>query len=461
MAEGFDFVLVAAAKFTRAPALVDRATGRAISFTELEILTRERAHGLLARGSKIGATYGPTSVEHVLLLLAGWRCGVTMFPLSPRWPEERARELARRTGADIVDISEMLSGPVRPFQNDLSAPATVLATSGSSGESKRVVHSLAGHLANARGSQSKLPLRPGCGWLLNLPLYHVSGLSVLFRCLTEGAVIVLPGAGEFETAIVDERVTHGSVVSTQLRSLLEKGVDLRHLRALLAGGGPIPAKWVNAGIDAGYPLHLTYGMTEAASQITTTARLTESAESFSVGNANAEIKVRVSEVGEIQIRSQSLCLGYLQDNGALLSARGEDGWFATRDTGSLDAVGNLWVTGRVDRMFISGGENIHPEAIEQALESLPSVRRAVVMPIADETYGHRPMAFVAWKHRLETEATLAELLTRFPKFMVPVRFEKWPSEVALESAKIPLEFFRERVRQFDAGGENDANLHAS
>jgi len=447
MAEGFDFVLVAAAKFSRHPAIVDRPGGRTISFTELERLTRERAHGLLKRNEPVVAVQAPASAEYLLWLIAAFRCGVTVFPVSPRLPAAAARELAQRAGAsELIDSLSALHGPERPFQNQLTAPATLLATSGSSGTPKLVAHSLAGHLTNARGSHRQLPLGPGCGWLLNLPLHHVSGLSIVFRCLQDGAAIILPESA----SLADPAVTHLSVVSTQLRRLLESGARLDHLRAVLAGGGPFPAELVNQAIAAGYPIHLTYGMTEAASQIATTPRLIRPAEAFSAGPPNPEMRVRIAPSGEVQIHSQALCLGYLEADGAIRSARDAGGWFATRDAGRIDEEGQLWITGRLDRMFISGGENIHPEILEQALEARPEIRRAVVLPIADPEFDQRPVAFVQWTGEPREELVAAELARRLPRFMLPARWLDWPAGVDSQGGKLPLEPFRREVRQIDA-----------
>jgi len=87
MAEGFDFVLVAMARFTSQPAIIDLATDRTISFTELEWLTRDRAHGLSVRGSGVCAIQAAPSVEYVLWLIAAFRAGIVVRPL-PLWSSE-------------------------------------------------------------------------------------------------------------------------------------------------------------------------------------------------------------------------------------------------------------------------------------------------------------------------------------------------------------------------------------
>jgi len=440
-----DFVGSAAEAWPHEPALADRQTGRVVSFAELDCLTRPIAWGLLAQEIKICATYLPISLDHILFLTAALRAGVPIFPLSPRWPIERAQEMAARTNATLWENIDFPTGSARRLQARHPAWATLIATSGSSGTPKRVAHALGAHLANARASQDKLPLAPGCGWLLNLPLAHVSGLSVLFRCVTHGATMVLPAPGEFETAMLDPRVTHLSVVSTQLHRLLEKQVRFPFLRAMLAGGGPFTSALLNQAIAAGYPVHLTYGMTEAGSQITTTRRLTEPAHAFSAGTPNPGFTLRIGADGGLEVRSPALCSGYLLDDGTLCSAADPEGWFVTGDRGRIDEAGNFWYSGRADRMFISGGENIHPETIERELESLPEIRRAVVLPIADVTFGQRPVAFVAWNCRSIADTLSQRLQGRLPKFMVPVRFLDWPPEADLDQAKISLAVFEAQL----------------
>ena len=104
------------------------------------------------------------------------------------------------------------------------------------------------------------------------------------------------------------------------------------------------------------------------------------------------------------------------------------GWFHTGDIGWLDAEQLLHVTGRRDQMFISGGENIHPEEIEVELLSLPGIVRAVVVPVADPEFGFRPAAFVE-ATAFDPQEWTQSLRARLPGFKVPRLFRPWPADV--------------------------------
>jgi O-succinylbenzoic acid--CoA ligase len=98
-------------------------------------------------------------------------------------------------------------------------------------------------------------------------------------------------------------------------------------------------------------------------------------------------------------------------------------------------------------MFISGGENIHPEVIEQVLESLPGIRRAVVLPLADAIFGQRPVAFILRADDAPEALWRAELVKRLPKFMIPIRLEQWPERGSKDGEKIPFAvFYQELMR---------------
>ena len=104
--------------------------------------------------------------------------------------------------------------------------------------------------------------------------------------------------------------------------------------------------------------------------------------------------------------------------------------------------GFLHVLGRTDTMFISGGENIHPEEIEQALCALDGMQHAVVVPVADATFGHRPLAFVKMVGDVPArQALAARLEALLPRFKIPIAFYEWPDEAAAPGLKIDRTFF--------------------
>jgi O-succinylbenzoic acid--CoA ligase len=268
-------------------------------------------------------------------------------------------------------------------------------------------------------------------------LNHVSGFSISIRCLLSGAAVVF---SDSENAIEDEAVTHLSLVPTQLQRLLDSGAPLDRLQAVLVGGGPIPSCLVDRAIRAGVPLHLTYGMTESASQICTTERLLETPNPLHAGAPLPGREVRISDAGEIQIRGPILAKSSLGPEGLWEDLADAEGWFCTGDLGALTADGNLVIQGRRDRLIISGGENIQPEAIEALLLEIPGVRRAVVVGKSHPEFGERPVAFLAGNF-LEAEVRQF-LATRFERFAIPEQFHRWPIEVPEDLAKPDFAFFK-------------------
>ena len=132
--------------------------------------------------------------------------------------------------------------------------------------------------------------------------------------------------------------------------------------------------------------------------------------------------------GEILVRGATLFVGYAE--GESIERPDAAGWFQTGDLGAWVEVGGarmLRVVGRKDNLFISGGENVQPEEVEAALGRLAGVHRAVVVPVADAEFGHRPVAFVeaeAW----EPEAWRSALGAALARFKIPVAFYPWPEE---------------------------------
>jgi O-succinylbenzoic acid--CoA ligase len=192
-----------------------------------------------------------------------------------------------------------------------------------------------------------------------------------------------------------------------------------------------------------WPIHTTYGLTEMAAQVTTTSPDATLGELQSSGRVLPYRQLRVDERGEILVQGATLFQGYL-DGDTVQHPFDQDGWFHTGDLGRLDEEGWLHVLGRTDNLFISGGENIQPEEIELALCDVPGVTQAVVVPVQDDEFGQRPVAFVRGVDEGVWLATLAgELEAVLPHFKIPDAFYLWP-EVE-EEMKIDRTVFREQA----------------
>jgi O-succinylbenzoic acid--CoA ligase len=441
------------------------------SYEELDRMVSAAAFRLggLDPGSRV-ALYLSKDERYVALVLALIRAGHVACPVSDRlpprgvaWLLERAacsalisedEELLQTAGADLRRPGPdalLREGERRAEAADIpqERPATIIFTSGSTGAPKAALHTFGNHYHSAVGSNANIALRPGDRWLHSLPLYHVGGLSILFRCMLAGATVALPQLGtSLGESIAGLGATHVSLVSTQLSWLLREDADLVGLETVLMGGGPVPPSLVDEGLAHGLQLHTSYGLTEMASQVTTTPLGASLEELRTAGRVLPNREVSISESGEILVRGETLLAGYVEGE-ELDRPLDAEGWFHTRDLGEIDESGYLRVGGRMDNLFISGGENVQSEEIEEALCRLEGVEEAVVVPVPDEEFGARPVAFVRAAGR-EPEELAQELEPLLPRFKIPISFHPWPEE-ARRGMKADRVALRERARRLRSG----------
>ncbi|MCY3488655.1 MAG: o-succinylbenzoate--CoA ligase [Bacteroidetes bacterium] len=330
-----------------------------------------------------------------------------------------------RINPDSYDTNRMDYPKIRAGSGKI---ATILHTSGTSSGPKAVAHTLDNHIASAKSACSKLNLGSGDRWLLSLPVWHISGMSIIFRCLMSGAKIIIPDPDmPLLEALFAHKITHVSMVAAQFMQVIDQPPPAS-LRAAIVGGGPTPHHVLDQGIKRGWPIRTTYGMTETSSMVTLSGK------KFPCGSSGHTLQgneIKIAKDGEILIRSPAVCLGYLH-GGSVHSAVDNDGWLHTGDLGKLDLTGQLYVLGRKDNMFISGGENISPEEIEQVLHTFPEVQESVVVPVPDSRFGQRPVAFI--RGCSDFDGLTHFLAQHFPKFKIPA-FYPWPAEMPSTSLK--------------------------
>ncbi|MDE0214062.1 MAG: o-succinylbenzoate--CoA ligase [Deltaproteobacteria bacterium] len=450
----------AAERHAGRPAVVSGA--RIVTYAEFH----QRVAGVAAVLRQAGCSPGervailaPNSPDYLVWLLAVLRLGAVCCPMNTRLPYRTVADLLRRVDCRWLVTKESewkglgdLTGDVRilegrelaeaggPAGGDgqgctvpLDRPATIVFTSGSTGTPKAVLHSYGNHYYNALGSNTNLPLEPGDRWLLDLPLYHVGGLGILFRSLLAGSTVVMPDRDETLDSVLSRyQVTHLSVVVTQLHRLLQQPDSVRYpaLRYIILGGSPVPLKLLERAAARGLPVFASYGCTEMASQVATTGPVSTTAQRLTSGKLLPHRRLRIGEEGEIQLAGETLFMGYVE-GGKLRRPLTDDGWFATGDLGRLDEDGYLTVIGRRDNRFFSGGETIHPEEIERVLTDHDGVQQAVVVPIPDEEFGQRCVAFVQPRGVCPDGPALAEWLGQtLPRYKVPDAFYQWPATEA-------------------------------
>jgi O-succinylbenzoic acid--CoA ligase len=434
-----DIVAQAARTFGDAPAII--TAGRRWSFADLDGDTARIAAAFEAQGIRRGdivALVAPNSAPLVLALMALMRMGAVAAPVNHRFPASHIDGvLARLNPAMTLDataleafVAEALAGGDLAFTaaSEMERPVSIIHTSASSGKPKAAVHSFSNHWHSTLGSSTNLPFGPGDCWLLSLPLCHVGGYSMLYKCLLGGGALAIPSPdASLAESLASFPVTHLSLVPTQLYRMLraDGGPErLRSLEALLLGGSAVSEPLLREAIRERVPVYLTYGSTEMSTQVTTSPGPVTSARGDS-GVVLPYREVEIAEDGEILVKGECLFMGYL-DEGGLRTARDSDGWYHTGDMGELSKEGRLTVLGRKDSMFISGGENIHPEEIEKALCSIEGIEEAVVVPAPDAEYGARPVAWLKVRENNEPDdaTIMASLRNTLGKLKTPVAYHR-------------------------------------
>ena len=313
--------------------------------------------------------------------------------------------------------------------------ASIVFTSGSSGKAKAVAHSGDNHLYSAAGLLQSFSYSAQDSWLLSLPLFHVSGLAIVWRWLFAGGQLVLPSADSLVEQLA--QVTHASLVPTQLKRYLNEldiDKDKISLKRILLGGAVIPVVLTDKARSLGIECWSGYGMTEMAS--TVTAKRADS--SAGVGTLLAHRSLTICGKN-IKVRGASLGIGYYY-RGVLRSMTDDKGWLVTGDFGEKrlgdKLADELFILGRNDNMFVSGGENIHPEQIERVLLSHPLINQALVFPCEDAEFGQRPIAVIDSTEALSVQDMNKFLKGKLIKFMWPINYYPLPDSVNVSGIKL-------------------------
>ena len=379
---------------------------------------------------------GKNSEQILFLYLAVIQLGAKILGINPAFPQEKREELCRMYGVGFCyqteDIHYLAVKALPEHNADFTKAATMTLTSGSTGLPKAVVHNVSAHLANAEGVCALMNFGKDQSWLLSLPLYHVSGQGIVWRWLYAGATLVLPKEDFYQSI---GYVSHVSLVPTQLQRWFDYLTEYPQpiqTQAVLLGGTQIPVKLTQVLSELGIRSYSGYGMTEMAS----TVFAKQSDGKIGVGQPllGREFKL-VNE--EVWLKGAGLAMGYWRD-GRIDPLTNHEGWFQTRDKGQWLDDG-LVIQGRLDNMFISGGENIQPEEIEKVIAQSDSVKQVFVLPKHDEEFGHRPVAIVEF-HTSFNESAVESLNVflqgRLERFKQPVAYYELPQDLIQGAIKI-------------------------
>lgn len=406
----------------------------------------------LPENEKRVAIYSQNSEQCYLTILALWELGLEVQFLNTHLTsEEIAFQLADAETKWLITehthifvTSSLLEFP-SPTQlpvvdqldyhdsgYDEEKIASIMYTSGTTGKPKGVPQTFANHRASAFATKMNMKLTASESWICCLPLYHISGLSILLRSLVLGISVRLHT--NFSPERIHEELLEGqeiclSVVTKTLKDLLPFVPENGYATApkLLLGGGPVDRETLSECVVKKLLVIQSYGMTETCSQVVALSpeKASEKLGSAGVPLTGTRLKIETNQdqqtTGEILLKGPTIASHYLNYRDE--ESWTQDGWFRTGDLGHLDEDGFLYVDSRMSELIISGGENIYPAEIESTLLQSELIQEVVVVGRRDERWGQRPVAYLVVREMADlTSDELARVLQPLATF-------KHPSEV--------------------------------
>jgi HIP---CoA ligase len=457
----------AAERFGDHPAYVEGE--RTVSYADLlksvQTTAGEYVKRDVGQGDRV-VLWGPNSIDWAVAALAVSCAGGVLVPVNSRYvgPEvadvvartqaklvvvhdgflgrDQVRELADAGVTDHVVTLQSVAGPGwRPYPGRLpdASPddvADILFTSGTTGRSKGAMSAHRQTIGVARAWAELGGVREDDRYLVVNPFFHSFGykIGIVVGLLTGCTLypVATFDADETMRLIESERITVFPGAPTLYQSLLNAPGraerDLSSLRLAVTGAAVVPVVLIEKmreelEIDQ---VVTAFGMTEAV--VVTMCRDGDSAETVATtsGRAIPGMETRIAApndqgAGELLVRGDYVMLGYLDDPEATREAIDEDGWLHTGDVGSLDEQGNLKITDRLKDMYISGGFNVYPAEVEQALARLDGVADVAVVGVPDERMGEVGMAYVVRGEgsALTEDDVIAFAKERLANFKVP------------------------------------------
>jgi fatty-acyl-CoA synthase len=398
----------------------------------------------------INTRLAPPEIAHILDD-SGARMLIHEPQLTDRLPSAEARAPRIVTGSGTASspgltalLDETLAGH-SDAEVTLDDPAAIIYTSGTTGRSKGAVLTHGNLTWVALNALVDYDIVSTDVALMISPLFHVASLGMgALPIILKGGTLVLERAfdpGRALALIQQYGVTMLSGVPTTYQLLADhpdwSGTDLSTLQKLTCGGSPVPTRILNAYEERGLHFSQGYGMTETSPGATSLSPAMTRQKQGSVGLPHFFTDVRIADeqgamvprgtVGEIEVSGPNVFPGYQGLPEATAAAFTADGWFRSGDLGYLDPDGYLYIADRVKDMIISGGENIYPAEVENAISDLDGITGVAVIGIPDERWGEVPWAIVTVRDGAEIDSArvrghLEGMIARYkiPKNVVTV-----------------------------------------
>ncbi|MER5208348.1 long-chain fatty acid--CoA ligase [Streptomyces sp. NPDC002825] len=472
--------------------------GRAIDYAELHDRCTRLAHALRGAGVERGdrvAFLGPNHPAYLETLFATGLLGAVFVPLNTRLavpellhqltdsgsevlvhagqPAERVTELAEATA--LAALLAVDGGPGAPYEELLAAaPAEpvdeevghedvclIMYTSGTTGRSKGAVLTHGNIVWNSLNVLVDTDLAGDEVSLVSAPLFHTAALNMsCLPTLLKGGTVLLESSFDPDRTlrlIEDHRVTCMFGVPTMYDAMAAAAgwaaADLTSLRTLLCGGAPVPSRTAAAYLGRGLAFVQGYGMTETSPGALILDRADSLSRAGSAGVPHFFTDVRVvlpsgeeaapGERGEVVVAGPNVTPGYWNLPEATAAAFRDGGRFRSGDVATVDEDGYVRLVDRLKDMIISGGENIYPAEVEDALLGHPDVAEAAVIGVPDARWGEVGRAVVVTRAGATvTEGELiAHLEGRLARYKIPrsvVLAPELPRNAAGKLLKAPI-----------------------
>ncbi|MFH5824319.1 long-chain fatty acid--CoA ligase [Georgenia sp. AZ-5] len=336
-------------------------------------------------------------------------------------------EVIAAAGTDVID---------EPTTWD--DPAMIMYTSGTTGRPKGATHTHGSLTFQYFQALVDTDFTRDEVMLAVAPLFHVAGLNTMtMPTFLKGGKVIIQHAFKPEAVlrtIQAERVTSMFAVPAMMDALALHpdfaGTDLTSLRNVLVGGSPLPDRMLRTWAERGVAVQQGFGMTETAPGIFLLLAEDAFRKSGSAGRPHFWVEGRVvrpdgtdvapGEIGEVIAQGPNVMRGYWNRPDATAEAI-VDGWYHTGDLATVDDDGYVYIKDRLKDMFISGGENVYPAEVENALLDVPGVAEAAVIGVAHPRWGEVGHAYVVLAEgaRLTPEDVVAALEGRLARYKIP------------------------------------------
>ncbi|MBO1900394.1 long-chain fatty acid--CoA ligase [Leucobacter weissii] len=411
-----------------------------------------------AQAATIAGFLGELSVRHALLIDDD--PNIDPAPeLSSGWQSYRAFRLAH----------EEIPPHAPQHDDDLAA---LLYTSGTTGKAKGVMLTHGNLWWGQLNVDSVIDTRFGDVSLAVAPLFHIGGFNAFtLRTITRGGTVVI--RRQFDPAqalsdLVRHRANSMFLVPAMLAAISRQEgfgeADLSELRSTTVAGAPVPPALIELYAQKGVLLQQAWGLTETAPFATQleSAMTTRKLGSCGVPMPYGGVKIVDPETlrdidepertGEMWVQGPNVSLGYWNNPEATAAAFTADGWFRTGDIGYIDADGYFFIVDRLKDMIISGGENIYPAEIENALNSHPGITDVAVIGVPHEKWGETVCAVVSFSEDpLSLEEVREYLAERIARYKLPSRLVAVETVPRNGAGKLDKPVIRARVAELDSG----------